>query len=160
MRNLRRNLQPVFYKNYEGQEEIYDSYGYPTGNYIPKYSELKSAMLRVSPNKGTSEGDLFGTLANYDRTMSTSDTALDIDENSVLWLDGAETTGPWNYRVAQVGKDLNSISYAIYKVDVNTAQSELKIYTDGLAMKEKLEHMAQDEQEQEDEGHEDTPEST
>lgn len=145
MRSLRRNQQPVFYKNYEGQEEIIDVWGNPTGNFIPKYSKLKSAMLRVSPNKGTSEGDLFGTLANYDRTMSTADTSLDIDENSVLWVDGADTNGAWNYKVAQVGRDLNTISYAIYKVDVKTALNELKQYTDGQEMKSKLERMTTEE---------------
>ena len=30
MRSLLRNQQPVFYKLYEGQEEIIDEYGNPT----------------------------------------------------------------------------------------------------------------------------------
>ena len=51
MRSLLRNQQPVFYKLYEGQEEIVDEWGNPTGSYVPIYSELKSTMLCVSPNK-------------------------------------------------------------------------------------------------------------
>ena len=44
MRNLLRNQQPVFYKLYEGQEEIVDEWGNPIGSYVPIYSELKSTM--------------------------------------------------------------------------------------------------------------------
>lgn len=62
MRSLLRNQQPVFYKLYEGQEEIVDEWGNPTGSYVPIYSELKSTMLCVSPNKGNSEVEQFGSL--------------------------------------------------------------------------------------------------
>ena len=72
MRNLLRNQQPVFYKLYEGQEEIVDEWGNPTGSYVPIYSELKSTMLCVSPNKGNSEVEQFGSLEDYDRTATTA----------------------------------------------------------------------------------------
>ena len=89
MRSLLRNQQPVFFKLLQGQEEILDEYGNPTGSYIPIYSELKSAMLCVSPNKGSSEVEQFGSLEDYDRTMTTADTTCDINEDAVLWVDGA-----------------------------------------------------------------------
>lgn len=126
MRNLRRNVQPVFYKLYEGEEEITDQYGNSTGQYLPVYSELKSAMLCVSPNKGTSETEQFGTLAQYDRTMTTADVNCEIDETAVLWVDGADTEGPWNYKVVQRAPWKNSISYAISQVSVSVWQAEQK----------------------------------
>ena len=59
----------MFYKLLEGQEEITDQYGNPTGSYIPIYSEVRSTMMCVSPNKGSSEVEQFGSLEDYDRTI-------------------------------------------------------------------------------------------
>ena len=109
MRSLLRNQQPVFYKLYEGQEEIIDEYGNPTGSYIPIYSALKSAMLCVSPNKGNSEVEQFGSLEDYDRTMTTADPNCPIDENSVLWVDGADTDGPYTHIVKKKAVWKNSV---------------------------------------------------
>ena len=81
-------MSGVRYLDFQGEEEIVDEYGNATGSYVPIYSELKSAMLCVSPNQGSSDVQQFGTLEDYDRTMTTSDAACEIDENSVLWIDG------------------------------------------------------------------------
>lgn len=124
MRSLRRNQQPVFYRRLEGQEEITDQYGNPTGSYLPVYGELKSAMLTVSPNKGDSEIEMFGSLEAYDRTMSTADTRVDIDEYSVLWVDGADTDGPYNAVVKRRAPWKNSISFAIQHVTVGQYEAQ------------------------------------
>lgn len=120
MRSLLRNQQPVFYKLYEGEQELVDQYGNATGSYVPVYGELKSAMLSVSPNKGNTEVEQFGTLLNYDRTMTTADINVPIDENTVLWLDGADTGGPWNYVVTKRAPWKNSIQFAVSRVNVST----------------------------------------
>lgn len=124
MRNLRRNQQSVFFKLYKGQEEIIDQYGNATGSYKPLYSELQSAMLCVSPNKGSSEVQQFGSLEDYDRTMTTADTACPIDEDAILWLDGADTDGPYNYIVKKRAPWKNSVSYAIKHVTVSQYLAE------------------------------------
>ena len=116
------NCQPVFYRLYEGQEEVKDQYGNSTGQYIPKYSDLKSAMMCVSPNKGTSETEQFGSFEDYDRTVTTVDASLDINEDAVLWIDGADTDGPWNYVVKAVARWFNSLQLAIAQVDVTPAE--------------------------------------
>lgn len=136
MRSLLRNQQPVFYKLYEGQEEIVDQYGNPTGSFIPKYSGLKSAMLCVSPNKGSSEVEQFGSTEDYDRTMTTADPHCPIDENAVLWVDGADTDGPWNYIVKEVGRWKNSTQYAIKKVTVSQYQAQQEEIRRAQEMKE------------------------
>ena len=99
MRNLRRNESTVYFKLYIGQEEIIDEYGNMTGSFVPKYGELQTANLCVSPNKGTSETEQFGSIENYDRIMTTADTACPIDEDTILWLDGADTAKAHNYIV-------------------------------------------------------------
>lgn len=122
MRSLLNNQQPVFYKLYEGQREIEDEYGNPSGSFLPIYGQLQSVMLCVSPNKGSSEVEQFGTLADYDRTMTTADTTVPIDENSVLWVDGADTSGPYNYIVKKRAPWKNSIQFAIKQVTVSQYQ--------------------------------------
>lgn len=126
MRNLARNLDVVFYKLYEGEEEIIDQFGNGTGSYFKKYGELKKTRLCISPNKGSSEVNMFGSFADYDRTMTTSDTKCPIDENSVLWIDGVDTDGPWNYQVKLRAPWKNSISFAIKRVDVSIAKAEME----------------------------------
>lgn len=133
------NCQPVFYKLYEGQEEIIDEDGNSTGSYLPKYSTLKSAMLCVSPNKGNSEVAQFGSFADYDRTMTTADTSLPIDENTVLWVDGADTSGPWNFIVKKVAPWFNSVQYAIQKVEVSQYQAEQETIAAALERKKQVE---------------------
>ena len=122
MRSLLRNQQRIFYKKLEGEEELVDQYGNSTGTYVPVYGELRSALLCVSPNKGNTEGEQFGTLLDYDRTMTTSDATLDIEETSVLWVDGADTNGPWNYRVTKRAPWKNSIQFAIKQFSVSEYQ--------------------------------------
>lgn len=142
MRDLKRNQQPVFYKLYEGQEEIVDEYGNPLGSYIPKYGPLKSAMLCVSPNKGGSEYNLFGTLLDYDRTATTSDTSTDIDENTVLWIDGADENGPWNAEVERKAPWKNSVSFAIKNVSVSLYEEMQKQIEKAKAQKAAIESKA------------------
>lgn len=127
MRNLRANLEPVFYKLYLGEEEILDQYDNSTGLYLPTYSKLKSTMLCVSPNKGSTEVYQFGTLLDYDKTMTTADTTCEIDEDDILWIDGADTDGPYNAIVKKKAKWKNSVQYAIKRVTVSEYQKQQEI---------------------------------
>ena len=118
MLNLMRNLFPVNYKMYLGETEIIDDYGNKTGSFTPTYSDLRTVYLSVSPNKGSAESEMFGTLEDYDRTMTTADTSCEIDEDSILWLDGADTQKAHNYIVKRRSTWKNSVSFAIKKVDL------------------------------------------
>lgn len=127
-RNLMVNCQPVFFKNLIGTEELVDEFGNSLGSYLPIYSALKSAMLCVSPNKGNSEVEQFGSLEDYDRTATTADTTCEIDEDSVLWVDGADTDGPYNYIVKRRAPWKNSVQYAIKQVEVSEYEAEQKLF--------------------------------
>lgn len=123
---------------YEGEEELIDEWGNSTGEYAPKYGPLKSAMLCVSPNKGTSETEQFGSTEQYDRTVTTADTSLEIDENTILWVDGADTSGPWNYEVKAVARWKNSLQLAIAKVDVRVYEATKQKMDAAANMKAKM----------------------
>lgn len=119
MRSLLKNQQIVYYKRYLGSHEIIDEFGNSTGSYEPIYDVLESAMLCVSPNKGTSEAEMFGSLEAYDRTMTTADIRCPIDEDTILWIDGVDTNAAHNYIVKRRAPWKNSVSFAIQKVDVS-----------------------------------------
>lgn len=119
MRDLKRNTQKVYFKLYFGEQEVIDQYGNVSGVTVPLYSNLMEADMVVSPNKGMAETEQFGSLLNYDRTMTTADTSVLIDENAVLWVDGADTGGPWNYVVKKRAPWKNSVQFAISQVNVS-----------------------------------------
>lgn len=127
MRSFLRNQQPVFFKTLQYLEEIVDEFGNATGSYVPVYSSIKSDMLCVSPNKGNSEVEQFGSFEDYDRTMTTADPKCEIDEDSVLWIDGADTQGPYNYIVKKRAPWKNSVQYAIRRVSVKEYEAEQKL---------------------------------
>lgn len=137
MRDLRRNTQTVYYKLYLGEKEIFDQYGNSTGSYVPTYGELQKAALCVSPNKGAAESEQFGSFLDYDRTMTTARTDIPIDENSVLWLDGADTNGAWNYVVKKRAPWKNSTQYAISQVTVSVYE-EYKARLKAAALAEEV----------------------
>lgn len=131
MRSLEINKQAIWYALYLGKVAVKDEEGNDTGEYEIGYSNPVSTRLRVSPNKGESYVQQFGSVLDYDRTMVTTD-LLPIDENSVLWVDSIpelEADGslklkpdgtpvtPHEYIVKKVAPDINVTQYAIKKVN-------------------------------------------
>ena len=124
MQTLQRNAFTVWYQVYQGQQEIVDANGYPTGSFADTYGPLQSAQLVVSPNKGDATLELFGTLLDYDRVMSTADTTCPIDEQTILWLDGASTAGPYTHYVKQRAPWKNSLAFAVKQVEVSNGRTD------------------------------------
>lgn len=122
MKALERNKQKIYYANYTGKTKVYDSNGLYTGENEVAYTEPVEAKVNISASRGQAEIDLFGTDLNYTNTIAT-DKDLGIDEHSILWVGKEAYQGsvitPHNYIVVSVAKSLNSIVYAIRKVDVS-----------------------------------------
>lgn len=121
MQNLSRNTFTVWFQVYIGQTEIIDEYGNKTGSFQDTYGPLQSGQFMVSPNKGDATLEVFGTLLDYDRTMSTADTTCPVNEQTVLWLDGAPTTGPYTHYVKQRAPWKNSLVFAVKQVEVSSS---------------------------------------
>ena len=51
MRNLKRNQQTIFYRNYESCEDEYDEYGNLTGSQIKKFGEIKKCEIVTKNGK-------------------------------------------------------------------------------------------------------------
>lgn len=120
MRILERNKQRFFYSLFEGDLPVRDY----NGNPLPKYSEAISFRASISAAKGNVETEQFGTNLDYDRVMITDDMRCPIDEQTILFLDKDpefdEQGKPLgDYFVKRVARSLNTISYAISKVDIS-----------------------------------------
>lgn len=131
MRNLKKNLSVVNYKKYIGSEDIIDEYGNPTGYSNPQYGELQSADMCVSSGRntygftsGNYEIEPFGGQSDYDRVMTTSDALCDINEESIIWLDGKSTEEPHNYIVRRRMPWKNSILFTLKEVKVEEKEVE------------------------------------
>lgn len=119
MRTLERNKRLIYYALYEGDELIFDEYGNDTGASRLIYSEPLPYRLNVSAARGESSTRQFGDTENYDKVLVTTDMDIPITETSLLWIDSLDTTKPHDYIVKKVAKGLNSISFAVTKVNIN-----------------------------------------
>lgn len=114
----------MYYALYKSSEKILDEHGYPTGDLRAVYAEPVLLMANVSPAKGSSQVEQFGSLSGYDRVLITDDLSCPINETSVLFVDApvafTDSGDPlFDYVVLRVGKSLTSIAYAIAKVEVS-----------------------------------------
>ena len=119
MRTLKRNLSKVQYALFNKTREILDKDGRRTGEYEQTFFEPVTAYMNVSSAKGETDSQLFGISLDYDKTLVTTDMTLSIDEQSVMWIDEKDTTKPFDYIVKKVARSLNSITYAVKKVNVS-----------------------------------------
>lgn len=118
MRCLERNKQTVYYKTHIGVTDVVDEDGNYTGDKVDSYSEQKSVRLRVTPDRGDTDIEIFGTSLDYDRTMQGDDPSIEIDENTILWI-GTPSAGEHNYIVKRRAEDINFVQWAIKRVDVS-----------------------------------------
>ena len=124
MVSLAENRQTVWYAELAGYVDAVDSQGYKTGEKIKSYTEPKSFLIYVAPSRGDTVNMPFGLSSEYTNIMSTCDRDCPITEDSVLWVGispyspGSETADiPHNYVVERVAYGLNSILYAIKRID-------------------------------------------
>lgn len=115
MQLLKRNKKTIKYKNYSGtQTPMTDDDGYYTGEYTEGYSELKTAKVYVTANRGDASEEMFGKNLDYDNILF-AELDSDIDEYTILWVD-APTTAENDYIVLRVATSLNHKAIAIKKV--------------------------------------------
>lgn len=126
MRTLDRNKRTFYYALWLGKQEIIDDMGRHTGEKATRYSEWTQIKSNISPARGESEAELFGTDVQYDRVFVVDDVNCPIDENTVLAIDiepnERKTTDVmpiFDYVVTRKAKSLNFVSYAVAKVKTN-----------------------------------------
>lgn len=126
MRCMNRNKTAFFYALYAGKKQMLDEYGNLTGEYEITYTNPIAGRANISAAKGETQYRQFGENEQYDKVILIDDTAPQIDEYSILWVDttpdikeDGTTNTPHDYIVKKVAKSLNVTSLAISKVVVS-----------------------------------------
>lgn len=121
MRCLERNKTEFYYSLLQGKEPLKDENGYDTGEYKLVFTLPIKMRASVSSSKGEAQVEQFGNALNYDKVIITDDIACPLDEHSVLCIDckpdyDGEGNLIYDYIVKKVARSINSISYAVRKV--------------------------------------------
>ena len=124
MKTMERNKVPFWYLLYDRKEAVKDEDGNETGDYRVVYKEAVFQRENISAATGSAQVEQFGNFISYDKVIVTDDFCCPIDENTVLFIDKEpeydEDGNPlYDYIVKRVAKSLNSISYAVSKVNVS-----------------------------------------
>lgn len=124
MKTMERNKVPFWYLLYGKKEPVIDEYGNETGDYRVVYKEAVQRKENISAATGSAQVEQFGNFISYDKVIVTDDLSCPIDENSVLFIDkepeyDSDGNPLYDYIVRRVARSLNSISYAVSKVNVS-----------------------------------------
>lgn len=118
---LERAKRTLYWQNFMGFVDEYDSEGQFIGTFS-KYSETQTARASISAAKGAAEQEMFGNLLEYDRTVATK-FPLDMNENSLVWLDGEKPPDPHNYIVARKSQSGNYTVFALKRVELSNSSA-------------------------------------
>lgn len=87
MKTLERNKQYIYYATATGKTELVDADGYKTGQFVKTFSNIIATRQNISAARGTVEVEQFGQNTNYSKTAVAEDLSLNINEESVAWVD-------------------------------------------------------------------------
>ena len=134
MRNLKKNERDLYFALYKDDIPIYDENGFEELEGKPGYENPVPFKASLSTGQSDAEESPFGKNVTYDRVISTCDTSLPIDENSLIWVkskptynaDGTVNPDSSDYEVAAPPLDgLNSLRIAIKKRSKSVVEDSL-----------------------------------
>lgn len=124
MRSLKKNQRPMYYALFDNEIPIYDENGNEELETRAGYKKPVLFYASLSTGQSDAEESPFGKNVTYDRVISTCNTSLPIDENSLIWVkntpvynaDGTVNPDSADYEVAAPPLDgLNSLRIGIKK---------------------------------------------
>lgn len=130
----------MYYALYKEKKDIKDEHDFEELESIIGYSDPVKFKASLSTGQSNAEESPFGNNVSYDRVISSSDTTLPIDENSIIWVknkptynaDGTVNGDGADYKVAALPLDgLNSLRIAIKKVSATVVEDSSTDVVDG-----------------------------
>ena len=130
---MARNKVAFWVAPYVDKKPILDEYGNWGGEYDIIHGNPVRVYGNISAAKGETQTRQFGEAEGYDKVLVLDNAAPAFDEYAILWVDRApeldadgalaldergEVKTPHDYTVRKVARSLNSVSYAISKVNV------------------------------------------
>ena len=93
MKLLKADMKTFYYASYEENAKIYDDSWHFTGEYGPKYGQIKECKGTFSTNHGTANAQPFGNDIKYDYTIHVPGSS-EIDESCRIWYKNSPTKDP------------------------------------------------------------------
>lgn len=124
MRCLHRNKRKFYYALFKEKVAIQDEYGNDSGEYRVVYQTPVEMKANVSAATGEAQVEQFGNSLLYDKVIITDELDCPVDEHSVLCIDSPPSYDEdgnliFDYIVKKVAKSINTISFAVSKVEVS-----------------------------------------
>lgn len=124
MRCLHRNKRKFYYALFKEKVAIKDEYGNDSGEYRVVYQTPVEMKANVSAATGEAQVEQFGNSLLYDKVIITDELDCPVDEHSVLCIDSPPSYDEdgnliFDYIVKKVAKSINTISFAVSKVEVS-----------------------------------------
>lgn len=124
MRCLYRNKRKFYYALFKEKVAIKDEYGNDSGEYRVVYQTPVEMKANVSAATGEAQVEQFGNSLLYDKVIITDELDCPVDEHSVLCIDSLPSYDKdgnliFDYIVKKVAKSINTISFAVSKVEVS-----------------------------------------
>lgn len=117
MRDLEKNKRLIHYSTYT-TTPLLDDGGNETGEFTLTYGEIFPLKINVSPPSGKVLNRAFGKIIDCNRVLFTFRKDLPIDQKTVFWID-TDTDNPHDYEIAGISDGLNTMVYAVKKVNVS-----------------------------------------
>ena len=115
MRSLHRNCRDLYYATVVSEETIKDDYGNDTLELLRIYSDPTLLRVNVSANVGQDVVNVFGSITEYNRTVTYSGTTCPLKEGCRVWF-GVDIEKPHNYTVVKVADSKNGYLIALREV--------------------------------------------
>ena len=118
MRDLIRNKRKLWYATPKGSTPILDDYGNDTLEVETVFSSPILLEANVSANVGLEGTQVFGSQAEYSRTVSLIDTECPLVEGCRVWfrVEPNEKGTNYNYTVTRVADSKNGYLVALREV--------------------------------------------
>lgn len=117
MRNLARDTKDVYISRYKGIRREMDTYGRLTGKNVPDMTTPVAFRPSASMARGEAQGAYFGVNLDYDTVLTYDDSAFEVSEADVLWVD-AVPPAPHDHVVKKVARKGDFTVIACKRVEV------------------------------------------
>lgn len=108
-------MKIIKYALFDKIEPILDDEGFDTGETRTVYKPIQEVKAVLSPSKNSVNTEVFGTLIDYDRTMSIDNLECLIDENTKVYVH--ERDKDHTYIVKKRADSSNLILFALREID-------------------------------------------
>lgn len=116
MKLIERDMKVFYYAAYSDRTMIYDTNGFPTGEYTRGYGTQVEAAGTFSSASGRASEKEFGTFIDYDYIIHLEDETCPFDENAAIWLPGTDPKDDHDAKAIRISESASHTAVAVKKI--------------------------------------------